>query len=256
MAGLIELSDLQVELSDLYANVLVAPRAGRDVCVDCFNLVDGHERCAACTHSPRCLAAMSAVSYSISGEQLHHALAGYKRLPAPAAGQLSAILAAVLSRHLSDHERCLATAAGVPRFELVTSVPARHGAGDALREMLAAQVPPIADRYRPLLTAGDPDVAAHRFSSRRYRPTEQLDGQSVLLIDDTWTTGASAQSAAAVLAAAGAGRTAALVIGRFVNRRWHRNDARLNALPRPYDWTRCPWCVGDIVESPSGGQGR
>jgi hypothetical protein len=232
-----------VALSDLYANVLVAPRRGRDVCLDCFNLVDGHERCAACTHSPRCLAAMSAISYSVSGGQLHHALAGYKRLPPPAAQRLSLVLAAVLARHLTDHERCLAAAAGTEGFELVASVPARHDPRDSLESMLKTLVAPIAGRYRPLLVTGDTDVPAHRFSARRYRASAALNGESILLIDDTWTTGASAQSAAAALVAAGAERVAALVIGRFVNRGWHRNDARLQALARRYDWTRCPWCA-------------
>jgi hypothetical protein len=232
-----------VALSDLYSNVLVAPRRGRDVCADCFNFVDGHERCAACTHSPRCLDGMSAISYSVSGEQLHYALAGYKRLPPPAAQRLSLVLGAVLARHLIDHEHCLAAGVGSEGFELVTSVPARHGPRDSLESMLKTFVAPIGGRYRPLLTVGDPDVPAHRFSARRYRATTALAGQSVLLIDDTWTTGASAQSAAAALAAAGAGRVGALVIGRFVNRRWHRNDARLQALARRYDWTLCPWCA-------------
>jgi predicted amidophosphoribosyltransferase len=232
-----------VALSDLYTNVLVAPRRGRDVCVDCFNLVDGHERCAACTHSPRCLAAMSAVSYCMSGGQLHHALAGYKRLPPPSAQRLSLVLAAVLARHLNAHEHCLAAAVGTESFQLVTSVPTRHGPRDSLETMLKTLVAPIAERYRPMLSTGDTDVPAHRFSARRYRATSGLRGQSVLLIDDTWTTGASAQSAAAALATAGAGPIGALVIGRFINRRWHHNEARLQALARRYDWTRCPWCA-------------
>jgi orotate phosphoribosyltransferase len=64
----------------------------------------------------------------------------------------------------------------------------------------------------------------------------------VLLIDDTWTTGASAQSAAAVLKQAGARTVAAVVIGRHLNRGWHENDQRLRRLPRPFDWSRCAFC--------------
>ena len=65
---------------------------------------------------------------------------------------------------------------------------------------------------------------------------------SVLLIDDTWTTGANAQSAAAALKAAGAQRVAALVIGRYVNREWSDNDRQLRNLPQPFDWGRCALC--------------
>jgi orotate phosphoribosyltransferase len=42
-------------------------------------------------------------------------------------------------------------------------------------------------------------------------------GAGVLLIDDTWVSGASAQSAAAALKAAGARRVALVVLGRHVD---------------------------------------
>ena len=64
----------------------------------------------------------------------------------------------------------------------------------------------------------------------------------MLLIDDTWTTGASAQSAAAALKAAGADR-AAVVIGRHLNREWHENDRRLRGIARPFDWGTCALCA-------------
>ncbi|MGB6617852.1 MAG: hypothetical protein WBE95_27500, partial [Trebonia sp.] len=42
-------------------------------------------------------------------------------------------------------------------------------------------------------------------------------GADVLLVDDTWVSGASAQSAAAALKAGGARRVALVVIGRHVD---------------------------------------
>ena len=65
----------------------------------------------------------------------------------------------------------------------------------------------------------------------------------MLLIDDTWTTGASAQSAAAALKQAGAGAVVALVIGRHLKRDWHENDRRLRGIARPFDWCRCAFCA-------------
>ncbi|GAA0950941.1 hypothetical protein GCM10009560_71070 [Nonomuraea longicatena] len=44
-----------------------------------------------------------------------------------------------------------------------------------------------------------------------------LDGAGVLLLDDTWTTGARVQSAAYALKQAGAHRVAAVVLGRHAN---------------------------------------
>ena len=58
----------------------------------------------------------------------------------------------------------------------------------------------------------------------------------MLLIDDTWTTGASAQSAAAALKQAGAATVAAVVIGRHLNRDWHENDRRIRGIAQPFDW--------------------
>ena len=86
-----------------------------------------------------------------------------------------------------------------------------------------------------------------------------VGGRAVLLIDDTWTTGANAQSAAAALKAAGARRVAALVIGRYVNREWGHNDRRLRRLPQPFDWGRCALCDGHAPGATSdrdgGGRG-
>jgi len=79
----------------------------------------------------------------------------------------------------------------------------------------------------------------------------ELDGESVLLIDDTWTTGASAQSAAAALKAAGAGAVAAIVVGRHVNRDWHDNDDRLKKLAGRFEWTRCVWCDSQSLGAPA-----
>ena len=79
-------------------------------------------------------------------------------------------------------------------------------------------------------------------TSTGIEPTGRLTGEPVLLIDDTWTTGANAQSAAAALKRAGAGPVAAVVIGRHLNRRWGSNDRQLNGLPKPFDWDRCVRC--------------
>ena len=49
------------------------------------------------------------------------------------------------------------------------------------------------------------------------RVIDAVDGENVLLIDDTWVSGGSAQSAAVALKRAGAGKVAVVVAGRHVN---------------------------------------
>ena len=75
------------------------------------------------------------------------------------------------------------------------------------------------------------DPNSNRFISERTGP-----GASVLLLDDSWVSGASAQSAAAALKRAGARHVAVVVLGRHVDPA-DRLSAPLAArlAPRGYD---------------------
>jgi hypothetical protein len=229
------------ELSDPYATFMFGPRPGTAVCTVCFNLTRGFERCYTCARGELFLASVVPISYSVGGEQLHHALMGYKRLDGEVARRLTVELAAVLWRFLALHERCVATAAGVPNFEVVTTVPSGERERDGrhpLRRMVGALVGPTRGRYVPLLRRSPLAVRPREVNAGKFAALRRLRGERVLLIDDTWTTGASARSAAAALHEAGAGPVAAVVIGRHLNRRWGDNDCRLAALGR-FDWRRC-----------------
>ena len=238
------------ELSALYENVMLAPRSGPDICGTCFNFTAGYARCYACTHSRPALDAFVPISYSVAGEQLHHALSSYKRLDGDVARRLSAILAAILWRFIAHHERCIAQAARSTRFDLVTTVPSSSHARDErqrLRQIVAELVAPTRDRHERLLLRTDTEVPPRTFSEAKFRPTRPLQGQSVLLVDDTWTTGTSAQSAAAALKAAGAGPIAAVVIGRHLNREWHQKDRRLRGIAQPFEWADCALCAEPVA---------
>jgi predicted amidophosphoribosyltransferase len=233
------------ELTALYANFMFCPRAGPDVCSRCFNFTRGFERCYACDHNEPWLAAIAPISYSVGLEQLHHALRSYKRIDGTAGRRLVLELSSVLWRFLDAHERCVARAANVDRFELVTTVPSGDRSRDAthpLRGVVGEIVAPTRVRHEQLLRRSETEVAPRAFASRKFEATRRLGGEPVLLIDDTWATGASAESAAATLRQAGAGPVAAVVIGRHLNRAWHENDRRLGAIARPFDWERCALC--------------
>ena len=230
------------ELSAPYANFMLAPRAGPDVCRVCFNFTRGYDRCYACTQNEDWLAAVAPISYSVALEQLHRALMGYKRLSGEVARRLTVELAAVLWRYLASHERCVASAAGVGAFKLVTTVPSGGRGRDCahpLRRIVGELVGPTRGRFEHLLRRSGLQVAPRTFDAGKFESVRPLKTEPVLLIDDTWTTGASAQSAAAALRHAGAGPVAAVVVGRHLNREWHENDKQLRALTRPFDWERC-----------------
>jgi len=245
------------ELSGLWENFMLGPRPGPGVCARCFNLTDGYDLCYACAHRDAALDAVAPISYSVAHEQLHHALASYKRLSGEIARLLGVQLAAVLWRYLALHETCVARAAGAASFQLVATVPSGQADREErhpLRWIVGELVEPTRQRYERLLERSSAPVEQRAFNLEKYSPLRPLNGESVLLIDDTWTTGANAQSAAAALKRAGAGPVAAVVIGRYVNREWHANDRRLQTLAQPFDWTRCGLCDTSATRGDAGGR--
>ncbi len=111
-------------------------------------------------------------------------------------------------------------------------------------EMVASTV----ERHERLLRRSSAPAIPRVFDSARFQSVRPLAGANVLLIDDTWTTGASAQSAAAALKAAGAARVGAVVIGRHLNREWFENDERLRRIAQPLRGSVCALCapVADV----------
>jgi predicted amidophosphoribosyltransferase len=232
---------------------MLSPRPGPDVCGICFNFTAGYSRCYACAHGETWLDVVAPISYSVAREQLHHALASYKRLTGEIARRLGAELAAVLWRYLVQHEQCVARAAGTEAFELVTTVPSGDRGRDErhpLRRIVGEIVGPTRTRHERLLERSQLEVAPREFDREKFRTARALNGEAVLLIDDTWTTGSNAQSAAAALKSAGAGPVAAVVIGRHLNREWHENDRRLRGITRPFDWDRCALCSATATAAP------
>ncbi len=229
-----------------FGHLLLTPRSGPGVCGYCFNLTRGQARCFACENSHRVLDAVVPISYSVSLGQVHQLLAGYKRTAGAGAQARIEALAAILSRFLDMHEPCVARAAGVDRFALVTTVPSSDITRDEhhpLRGIVSTLAAPTTSRLERLLVRSPTPVTSRVFNARRYDAMRRLHGEAVLLIDDTWTTGASAQSAASALKAAGAGTVAAVVVGRHINRDWHQNDLRLRALARSFRWDACAVCL-------------
>ena len=226
--------------------LLLSPRPGPCVCATCFNLIDGYERCFACSHGRDVLDAFAPISYSVAHEPLHQVLFGYKRLPPVIARALASELQQILQRYLERHERCVALHAGTSSFDLITTVPSGSRHRDEhhpLRRIVTAALDSDKVRHERLLVRSSFETGERAHDFLKYLAVRPFDGESVLLVDDTWTTGANAQSAAAALKAAGAGPVGAIVIGRHVNRDWHDNDRRLAALVGRFDWTRCALCA-------------
>lgn len=232
------------ELSDPYANFMVnpMPTSAVDVCGRCTTFTEGYATCYPCGFSTDFADAILPISYSIHFGQLHNNLAQYKRGVGRPAQRLRLELSAVIWRFLAAHEQCLATAAGTDAFEIVTTVPSGSVDRDEahpLRRMVSKIVTPTATRYERLLLRSGVAVADRVVDPQRFQAERALDGQGVLLIDDTWTTGASAESAAGALKAAGASSVGVLVVGRHIHEEYKNNASRLAQRPTPFDWTFC-----------------
>ena len=131
------------------------------------------------------------------------------------AGAAQAALRTLLLVFLRDHGPCVWRRAGMTGPACVAVVPSRRGRPGT--HPLQAMVAPflalpwirLSVRYRDDLAARDPDPS--RFQA------ERMPGAAVLLLDDTWTSGASATSAAAALRLAGARSVAVIVLGRHLD---------------------------------------
>ena len=239
------------ELSDPLANVMLSPASTQAPrCSTCWTFVDaGFDRCYVCAHQPNALAAVMPIAYSVGGEQYHRALRAYKDGHSEQVRRgLTAQLAAVLWRFLRRHEAHLAAAAGLDGFDVVTVVPShsveRDDSRGQLRDLVGRLCGQTRERHQRLLRPTGAAGAERRVDPDRYHAVRPIDGARVLLVDDTWTTGSRAQSAALALGEAGAHDVALVVLGRHINRGFGDNDRRLRELPRPFDWSRCVFDAG------------
>lgn len=214
-----------VGLSDHYANFLVHPLLpGPGVCQICRGPAKvGYPTCWQCQQANSILGpgvgdAVVPVSLALKGEQYANELWRYKNTTGPQQRYFRMGLAAVLWRFLALHEPCIADHCAVPAFDVVTTVPSTSGRADhPLRTMVADMVGATSGRHHDLLTSTPDALTLGRAASLARYTSAALWGENVLLIDDTWTTGHHAQSAAAALKAAGAGSVAIVVLGRHLN---------------------------------------
>jgi hypothetical protein len=197
------------------------PPAAEGVCGSCRTPVrPGRTRCFRCDMYRECMPGLlpdvvAPVAYAAKGG--HHAtnLWVYKS-DGPGTEAACTALRALLLVFLRDHGRCVWRRAGVPGPSHVAVVPSCRGrTGTHPLQALAApylSLPWV--RWVRLSDAGGP--APLDPDPRRFRP-ERMAGASVLLLDDTWTSGASAMSAAAALRLAGARAVAVVVLGRHLD---------------------------------------
>ena len=135
----------------------------------------------------------------------------------------------------------------MPTFDIVTTVPSRGPLARLARDFCW----PTMLRYRSLLAGSGRAFAPHGYDRARFVASAFVDAP-VLLIEDTWATGAATQSAAAALRAAGAPAVAAVTLGHHVNVEYRDTGLRLAADWPLFQWSRCePTDLAAVTRTPA-----
>jgi hypothetical protein len=205
----------------LQAAGLRAPAAaGSGVCEVCWAPVHpGYARCFQCDLHAESVPGGSAdvvvpIAYSVKGSDLARDLWLYKSARAGAPAARSA-LRALLLVFLHDHGGCLRRQAAMPPVTHMCVVPS--GRGRPGPHPLAALIAPyVALPWAGLAAVGNDHRWVRDLDPDRFQAAQPLPGARVLLLDDTWASGGSVQSASAALRRAGASWVAAVVLGRHL----------------------------------------
>jgi hypothetical protein len=213
----------------------------------------GYQRCYQCAmhqaEAPGDLADLVVpVSYAPKGGAHYARLCRYKA-DGPDAVAARVVLRALLLTFLREHGPCLWRRSGGPAPARLAVVPSGQGrpgphplAGLLVPLLALAPAPLVVRPGQPLGRSLNPD---------RFRASPSVAGQSVLLVDDTWVSGSSAQSAVVALRRAGARTVAVVVLGRHVDPADPRSAGLLTRMAAAgYDRSAC------AVHGPGGGPRR
>ena len=173
------------------------------------------------------------IGYAVRGGALAEDLRRYKsdRADAAEAAAAAVRLRELLAAFLADHGHSVWAAArmtaGPTAVAVVPSGQGRLGAHPLValvRSCLALPLVRLAIAPEQIHTRG--------VNPRWVRVKDSVNGADVLVIDDTWVSGGSAQSVSAALKLAGARRVAVVVLGRHVNPDDSRSAAFLAEVTR------------------------
>jgi predicted amidophosphoribosyltransferase len=212
------------EYTDPYLSIYTrVPPVGPGVCEVCHGAPNpGFARCWSCNQTMRQVAQplnlIVPISLYQTPGQLWKVLRDYKdgrtqRLRT----RFTTQVAATIGRFLSSHWRCIAGERGQP-WDLIVTVPSSSGrvGMHPLRRALQMLPPPYKDHEMDVLRPGTMPVRHNQADDDGFTVRGSLDGVRILVIDDTYTTGARLQSAASALRRAGGELVAGVVVGRVI----------------------------------------
>lgn len=220
-------------------------------------LAPDSSRCRSCQ---RLLAVPGAVPdrvgfgiYAVGGQQTGYMMRNYKNgVLNRDYGQVRALLAEML-----QHNACLAALSGTP-ISAITYIPSLshpshryHALAHILGDMVRA-LPALAGLTRLHLRPTTVPHQAHQIAGSGSLTVEEGNGEwgHVLVVDDTWTTGASVGDATLTLRAAGAAMVSSLLVARWINETYSLALTASLARRKTFDSRTCPWTLSGQCPSP------
>lgn len=222
-------------------------------CSRCFTPTQSWPVCARCRtllaydDGPELLGIMAYAGYLEPISQSGHVMRGYKnpRIPSGFHRQTVALMAAL---GLIGHAACPGTLAGTPvsAWATVPSLPPKperpkHPLNDIVSKLARPGALEI------VMTAAASVSNPREVNRTHYSASADAAGHHVLVIDDTWTGGSHATSAALAIRAAGATRISVLVLARWLSDGWEATTTQWakHRLTRPdFNAAVCPWTQG------------
>jgi phosphoribosylpyrophosphate synthetase len=174
--------------------------------------------------------AVAPIGYAVRGGPLAEDLRRYKsdRVAAAEATAAAARLRALLAAFLAGRGHSVWAAAGMTAGPTAVAV-VPSGQGRPGPHPLAGLARSCVDLPLVRLSIVPAEIHVRGVNPGWVRVGDPVAGGDVLVVDDTWVSGGSAQSVAAALKLAGAHRVAAVVLGRHVNPADPRSAAFLAA---------------------------
>ncbi len=178
----------------------------------------GSSRCHQCALHAECLSGLLPdvvvpIAYAAKGGEHARNLWLYKSAE-PEAAAAAAVLRALLVVFLHDHGPCAWRRAGMTAPTHMALVPSGRGRPGP-HPLWSMAAPFLAMPWAALSLRSRDDQEVRDLDPGRFM-AQRVPGARVVLLDDTWTSGASAASATAALKLAGARSVAVIVLGRHV----------------------------------------
>ncbi|MBP2193836.1 amidophosphoribosyltransferase [Nocardia goodfellowii] len=175
-----------------------------------------------------------------------HAYKGYRGTPqaADCAEDLQLLVSSVVELHRGCFENWL----GAP-WDSLTFVPSkeRPDRTHPVAALANSVVPPLSGApslQKFMLTPGPGSEIKREMTDQRYLIEERwlphVQRKNVLIVDDTWTTGSSAQGAAVAAKLAGAASVTILCVARWLRWDWPDHRSLIESLTDGFDAWRCP----------------